>query len=42
MISVTVYIPRKGTQYPLESWLELHAAGIDEELGGKIPASTVD
>jgi hypothetical protein len=42
MISVTVYIPRRGTQYPLENWLELHAAGMDKELGEKIPASTGD
>ena len=34
--------PKKGIQYPLESWLELHAAGMDAELGGKTPASTGD
>jgi hypothetical protein len=42
MISITLYIPRRVTHYPLKSWLELHAAGMDKELGGKFPASTGD
>jgi len=42
MISIMLYIPRRGKHYPFECWLEIHAAGMDEEMGGKIPASTGD